>query len=114
MEIRLFRYFIAVTEELHFTRAAEKLGISQPTLSQQIRLLESRLDTTLFHRKGTRIELSESGKALLKHVNRIFFEMDQIETEISEIEGKNYGKLKIGSRSEEHTSELQSRGHLVC
>ena len=97
MEIRLFKYFLAVTEELHFTRAAEKLGISQPTLSQQIRLLESRLETTLFHRKGTSIELTESGKALLKHVNRIFYEMDQIKTEINEIEGKNFGELKIGS-----------------
>jgi|SRR5690625_1128403 len=97
MEIRLLKYFLSVTEELHFTRASERLGISQPTLSQQIKLLESRLNTVLFHRNGANIELTESGKVLLKYVNRIFFELDQVKTELKELEGKSFGELRIGS-----------------
>lgn len=97
MEMRLLNYFLAVTEELHFTRAAERLGISQPTLSQQIRLLESRLDTVLFHRNGKKIELTEAGRILLEHVNRIFFELDQAKTIIQELKGLNRGELRIGS-----------------
>lgn len=96
MEIRLLQYFLAVTEELHFTKAAERLGISQPTLSQQIRLLEERLDTVLFHRNGKKIELTESGHILLTHVNRIFFELDQAKTVIQELKGLNRGHLRIG------------------
>lgn len=55
MDFRLLEYFLAVCEELHFTKAAVKLGISQPTLSQQIRLLEERVGTPLFQRIGKKI-----------------------------------------------------------
>lgn len=55
MEHRLLEYFIALGEELHFTKAADRLGISQPTLSHQIRLLEQELGTPLFQRSGKKI-----------------------------------------------------------
>lgn len=97
MEIRLLNYFLSVTEELHFTRAAEKLGISQPTLSQQIRLLEDRLDTDLFQRNGATIELTEGGNILLEHVNRIFYELDQATTNLKELKKLDMGELRIGS-----------------
>ncbi|SDH16214.1 transcriptional regulator, LysR family [Alteribacillus persepolensis] len=96
MELRLLEYFIVLSEELHYTKAAEKLGISQPTLSQQIRLLEKRIDAKLFYQKGKKIYLSDSGKVLLYRAKRIFYELQQAESEIQEIHDVKRGKITIG------------------
>jgi LysR family hca operon transcriptional activator len=65
MELRLFRYFVAVAEELNVTRAAEQLHTAQPSLSQQIRQLESIVGTPLFLRDKHRLQLTEAGRVLL-------------------------------------------------
>ncbi|WP_144548479.1 LysR family transcriptional regulator [Bacillus sp. X1(2014)] len=96
MEIRLLEYFMAVCESLHFTKAAEKLRISQPTLSHQIKLLEDRLGTPLFERVGKKVFITQSGKCLLEHSERIFYELDQLDIKIKEIRGLQRGKLTIG------------------
>src|SRR4051794_11976840 len=96
VDYRLLVYFLAVCEELHFTKAAEKLGISQPTLSQQIRLLEDRVGSPLFQRIGKKIYVTEAGEILRKHSRNIFHELEQAQMAMNELQGMQRGRLRIG------------------
>jgi len=77
MELRHLRYFVAVAEELSFTRAAKKLRINQPPLSAQIRQLENELGTQLFRRLTRGIELTDAGKLLLEQARVILKQVEE-------------------------------------
>lgn len=97
MELKQLEYFMTLSQELHFTRAAEKLSITQPSLSQQIRLLEHEIGMPLFDRVGKKTMLTEAGRALLHHGYNVFHELSQARAVISELQALKRGTLKIGA-----------------
>jgi DNA-binding transcriptional LysR family regulator len=96
MELRHFRYFVAVAEELHFTRAAKRLHMEQPPLSQQIQALEAELGVTLFRRSKRHVALTEAGQRFLINVKRILAETEQAIDEVRRVARGELGELRIG------------------
>ncbi len=95
MEIRHLRYFVAVAEELNFTRAAERLHVAQPPLSLQIKLLEEELRVPLFQRSKHRVLLTPAGEIFLAHARRVLKELADATQAMSGVARGEIGQLKI-------------------
>jgi DNA-binding transcriptional LysR family regulator len=99
MELRHLRYFIAVAEEAHVTRAAERLGMQQPPLSQQIRALEREFDVQLFRRKPRGVELTDAGRALLVEARAVLAQIDHAFATKKRTARGEQGQISIGFTS---------------
>ncbi|HBO2524714.1 LysR substrate-binding domain-containing protein [Pseudomonas aeruginosa] len=112
MELRHLRYFIAVAEELHFGRAAERLGISQPPLSQQIQALEEEIGARLFERTNRRVELTDAGRLFLDESRQVLAQVDKAVLLARRAHLGELGELKIGfTSSAPFTSTIPSSIH---
>lgn len=96
MELRTLRYFVTVAEELNITRAAEKLHMSQPPLSAQIKNLEAELDTVLFIRGKRHLKLTESGQLLYRRAKDILSLSERTKAEVLSLGEGMRGTISIG------------------
>ena len=99
MELRHLRYFIAIAEEGHITRAAERLGMQQPPLSQQLKAMERELDVQLFIRKARGVELTDAGRALLDEARGMLAQLDRAVEATRRAARGEQGRLCLGVTS---------------
>jgi DNA-binding transcriptional LysR family regulator len=94
---RSIRYLLSVAENHSFTRAAEALHVSQPTLSQQIKLLEEALDAQLLDRSGRTVRLTDAGEVYVRHARRALEELDAAKRAVVDLEDLSRGYLRLGN-----------------
>jgi len=95
MELRHYSYFVALAEELHFAKAAERCGISQPALSQQIRAIETRLGASLMSRSKRHLELTEVGKVFYTQAQAVLRQAEAAQHAIAEAAQGRAGRVAI-------------------
>lgn len=95
MQLRQFRYLIAVVEHGNFTRAAEALHVSQPALSQQVLQMEDRLGVALLDRSGRTITMTDAGRAYVAHVRRALQELDAGQRAIHDVRDLSRGLVRL-------------------
>ncbi|KAF0857550.1 LysR family transcriptional regulator [Mixta calida B021323] len=99
IELRHLRYFIAVAEELHFGRAALRLNISQPPLSQQIQLLEQQIGARLLARTNRSVQLTAAGHQFLQDARAILLDVEQAASRAARLHQGEEGEIRIGFTS---------------
>lgn len=97
MHLQQLRYFAAVAETRHFTRAAEREHVAQPSLSQSVRALERELGAELFHRARGHITLTDAGEALLPLARRILADTETARREVQEVAQLRRGRVRLGA-----------------
>jgi DNA-binding transcriptional LysR family regulator len=97
MDLRQLEHFVTVAEEKHFTRASERLFISQSGLSASIRALEKELDAELFSRNTRRVELTDAGQALLEESRRTLASVLAARDAVAAVQGLLRGRLRVGT-----------------
>ncbi|GGO04122.1 LysR family transcriptional regulator [Saccharibacillus kuerlensis] len=97
MELRQLQYALMIAAERNFSRAAEKLHIAQPSLSQQLSKLEKELGVLLFQRNTSSVELTHAGSEFMKRAQRIVDEMSLLRVEMEDISQLRKGRITVGS-----------------
>ncbi|HET8568387.1 MAG TPA: LysR substrate-binding domain-containing protein [Candidatus Limnocylindria bacterium] len=97
MELHQLRYFVAVAEQRHFTRAAREIGVAQPSVSKQIGKLESEIGAPLFSRTRSGVVLTQAGEVLLPWARRILEGVDGARVEVRELTALARGRLAVGA-----------------
>ncbi|MFE3329137.1 LysR family transcriptional regulator [Streptomyces sp. NPDC059176] len=97
MQFQQLHYFVAVAETRHFTRAAERVHVSQPSLSQQIKALEKELGAELFSRARGNVALTDAGESLLPLARRILADADTARREVQELVQLRRGRIRLGA-----------------
>src|ERR671917_788229 len=97
MQFQQLRYFVAVANQRHFTQAADKLGVAQPTLSKQIHTLEASLGAPLFDRIRGAVTLTVAGETLLPLARRMVADADAARDAVSDIVGLRRGEVRLGA-----------------
>src|SRR2546428_8132992 len=97
MEFHQLKYFVAVAEQRHFTKAARNLRIAQPSVSRAIRVLEEELGTPLFHRMKGNVALTSAGEVLLPWARRVLADVDGAALEVRELGDLRRGRLAVGA-----------------
>jgi LysR family transcriptional regulator, transcription activator of glutamate synthase operon len=97
MELRQLRYVVALAEERSFTRAANKVLVAQPALSQQIAKLEAELGVPLVDRTTRHVGMTEAGERLVEHARRVLKQIDVAHEELADLAGVRSGRLTIGA-----------------
>ena len=97
MEFHQLRYFVAVADQRHFTKAARGLRVAQPSVSRAIRVLEEELGTSLFHRMKGNVALTPAGETLLPWARRVLADVDGATEEVRELADLRRGRLAVGA-----------------
>jgi DNA-binding transcriptional LysR family regulator len=106
LDFRNLRYFVAVAEELHFSRAAERLYIAQPALSEQISRLERDLGVQLLRRTTRKVELTQAGEEFLVRARRILAEADEAVADASRAARGEVGRLRVSTIATSGVSQV--------
>lgn len=96
VHLRRLRYFVAVAEELHFTRAAERLHVAQPALSRQVRELEEELRVVLLSRSSRSVALTAAGRALLPRARELLAAWEAARTAVGDAAAAEAAVLRVG------------------
>ncbi|MFF4619563.1 LysR family transcriptional regulator [Nonomuraea jabiensis] len=97
MQLQQLAYFVAVAEARHFTQAAERMRVAQPSLSKQIKALEADLGAPLFSRARGNVTLTPAGEALLPLARRILADADTARQEVAQLAGLRRGRVRLGA-----------------
>jgi len=117
MDLRGLRCFVGVAEQLNFSRAAQRLDISQPALSRQVKRLERELGAQLFDRIARRVRLTVAGEELLARARALLQDADTLRTRAHDLSGGSRGVLRVGATPqtlESLVSQLLTRYRRAC